>query len=1292
VTAAPLTRWTLQALDGPVPQEVAGRIIRATVPGTVHTDLLAAGLIPDPYLDGNEAELQWIGRTSWRYATTLTTASPQDGEHVELVFDGLDTVCEVRVGDHVLATPRNQHRAYRFDVTDLIAAGETELVVDFAPQLDAAEEASEALGPRIYVGNGHPYNAIRKMACNFGWDWGPDLVTAGIWRQARVERWRAARLGAVRTLATVVDGVGHVDVHADVIRDTRARLTLRVTCEGRSTEADVGDGETWVSLDIPGPELWWPRGYGPQPLSDLRVQLLADGDVMDHHDRRIGFRQVELDTTPDAEGTPFSLRINGEPVLVKGVNWIPNDCFPHRVDRDRYARRIADATDAGVNLLRVWGGGLFESDNFYDVCDETGVLVWQDLLLACAAYAEEEPLRTEVVLEVTEAFTRLSPHPSLVLWNGNNENLWGYVDWGWRRQLGDLTWGRGYYLDLFPSLLGELDPTRPYSPGSPWSFDEGLHPNDPNHGTSHLWDVWNRLDYTAYRDSVPRFVAEFGYQGPPAWSTMTAAIHDDPLAPTSPGMLAHQKAEDGQLKLSRGLGPHLDEPAAVEDWHWAMSVQQARAVKFGIEHLRSWHPRCEGMVVWQLNDCWPVTSWAMVDGSGVRKPVWHAVRHAFAGRLITIQPRDHRLALVLDNDTDEPWQGRIQLQRKTFDGVERAVSVVTIDVPPRDTHTLPLAAALTWEVSPRDEVLVATEGEHRALWFFGEDRDLHLTNAWARASAERTSDGYAVTVTAATLQRDVTMLADKVDPNAVVDEGMVTLLPGESTSFRVRSAADVDPAQFLEPRVLRTTNQLVDKTTTSRPSTGVTAMSENEIPLLPEGFLFGAATASYQIEGAVTEDGRKPSIWDTFSHTPGKTLRGDTGDVAADHYHRVAEDVAAMQELGLQAYRFSLAWPRIQPDGSGELNQRGLDFYSRLVDRLLAAGVAPIATLYHWDLPQQLEDAGGWTWRTTSEAFATYAGKVAEALGDRVHTWTTLNEPWCSAYLGYCSGVHAPGRQSQADSLSAVHHLNLAHGLGAQAVRAARPGARVSVTHNLHVIRPADPHSPEDVDVVRRLDALGNRAFLGPELDGAYPADLLTDTASVTDWSFVRDGDLEAIHQPLDVLGVNYYTTSVARKWDGVSERNRDDGHKVAAQPPWPGPDDVDFVLEPGHRTQMGWLVDPAGLTELLVRTAKDYPGIPLMVTENGAAYPDVVSPDGRVHDVERTEYVRRHLAAVRDAIDAGADVRGYLLWSLLDNFEWAWGYERRFGIVHVDYATQRRTVKDSGRFYASVIRANARR
>jgi len=460
--------------------------------------------------------------------------------------------------------------------------------------------------------------------------------------------------------------------------------------------------------------------------------------------------------------------------------------------------------------------------------------------------------------------------------------------------------------------------------------------------------------------------------------------------------------------------------------------------------------------------------------------------------------------------------------------------------------------------------------------------------------------------------------------------------------------------------------------------------------IFPKGFLFGAATASYQIEGAVDEDGRTPSIWDTFSHTPGKVVGDDNGDVAADHYHRIRDDVALMKQLGLQTYRFSIAWPRIQPGGSGAFNQKGIDFYSSLVDELLDKGIKPIATLYHWDLPQELEDAGGWANRDTAQAFARYAAKVAETLGDRIHLWTTLNEPWCAAYLGYASGVHAPGRTNGADALAAVHHLNLAHGLATQAIRAQLPEAQVSVTHNLHVIHPADPGSADDLDIVRRLDALGNRAFLGPELEGAYPDDLLADTARITDWGFVHEGDLKDIHQPLDLLGINYYTTSVARKWDGVSPRDLEDGHQGSENTPWVGVDDVDFVRELGPRTEMGWLVDPAGLTELLVRTARTYPDLPLLVTENGAAFADSVDADGQVRDSQRVDYVSAHLAAIMDAIDAGADVRGYQLWSLLDNFEWAWGYTRRFGVVRVDYDTQARIVKDSAKFYADVIRANA--
>ena len=450
----------------------------------------------------------------------------------------------------------------------------------------------------------------------------------------------------------------------------------------------------------------------------------------------------------------------------------------------------------------------------------------------------------------------------------------------------------------------------------------------------------------------------------------------------------------------------------------------------------------------------------------------------------------------------------------------------------------------------------------------------------------------------------------------------------------------------------------------------------------PSGFVFGSATASYQIEGAVAEDGRQPSIWDVFSHTPGKTLGGDTGDVADDHYHRLDEDLDLMQSLGLHAYRFSVAWPRVVPTGRGATNQAGLDFYDRLVDGLLARGIAPIATLYHWDLPQVLEDEGGWTVRSTAEAFGDYAGVVATALGDRIDTWTTLNEPWCAAFLGYAAGVHAPGRTEPLAALQAAHHLNLAHGLGAQAVRAVLPDAKISITLNLHVFR---PEGPTGAEAARRVDAVGNRVFLGPMLDGAYPADLLEDTAAITDWSFVQDGDLESIHQPVDVLGVNYYSTSRVQLHDGVRASGRHDGPGGDANP-WPGADAVEFLPPEGPLTDMGWNIDPAGLTDLLVSMHERYPDLPQMVTENGAAFPDAVE-DGAVHDTARIDYLQRHFQAAQDAIAQGVDLRGYFVWSLMDNFEWGFGYSKRFGIVRVDYDTLERLPKDSARWYAEVIR-----
>ncbi|MFI8435826.1 GH1 family beta-glucosidase [Streptomyces sp. NPDC079020] len=478
----------------------------------------------------------------------------------------------------------------------------------------------------------------------------------------------------------------------------------------------------------------------------------------------------------------------------------------------------------------------------------------------------------------------------------------------------------------------------------------------------------------------------------------------------------------------------------------------------------------------------------------------------------------------------------------------------------------------------------------------------------------------------------------------------------------------------------------------SAPATGTAPQRPAGETPFPAGFVWGAATAAYQVEGAAAENGRTPSIWDTFSRTPGKVRNGDTGDIAADHYHRYRDDVALMSRLGLKAYRFSVSWSRVQPTGRGPAVERGLDFYRKLVDELLEAGITPVATLYHWDLPQELEDAGGWPQRVTAERFADYAAIMAGALGDRVGMWTTLNEPWCSAFLGYGSGVHAPGRTEPASALRAAHHLNLAHGRAAGILRDRLPAAaQLSVTLNLHQVRPLTA-STQDADAARRIDAVGNRIFTGPMLRGEYPGDLLADTAHLVDWSgLVRDGDLAEIARPVDVLGVNYYTPTIVSTPASGTGDTRNDGHGNSDHSPWPGSEHVAFHLaENRPRTAMNWSVDPEGLYDLLLDVTRDHPGLPLMVTENGAAFDDYMSPEGRVEDPERIAYLRGHLDAVQRAVAAGADVRGYFLWSLMDNFEWAYGYSKRFGAVYVDYATQRRTPKASAHWYADVIRHHA--
>ncbi|MGW1778192.1 glycoside hydrolase family 2 protein [Streptomyces sp. NPDC002143] len=768
-----------------------GKALPAVVPGCVHTDLLAAGVIEDPFLGQGESEVAWVGRREWTYETELR-ASTTGHEQSDLVFDGLDTVAEITLNGQLLGRVRNMHRSHRFDVTGL----DGPLTVRFVSAYAEAEAVRGKVGdrPSAYA---EPYQYVRKMACSFGWDWGPTLVTAGIWRPVRVERWSTARLARVRPLVTVEQGVGVVELRVDVERTrVEAGLTLEARVGGRRARAEVTGTAGVVRVEVPDARLWWPRGYGEQPLYDVELTLHHGSAPLDVWRRRIGFRTVELDTSADAHGTGFTLVVNGERLFARGVNWIPDDVFPSRVTRERYRKRLRQAADAGVDLVRVWGGGIYESEDFYDACDELGLLVWQDFPFACAAYPEEQPLRGEVEAEARENVVRLMPHPSLVLWNGNNENLWGFRDWGWEERLGGDSWGEGYYLGVLPRVVGELDPTRPYTAGSPWSGSWEHHPNDPAHGTHHSWEVWNRADYAEYRGEVPRFVAEFGWQAPPAHATLRRALPGEELAADSPGMLHHQKAEDGNGKLERGLARHFAVPDGDFDrWHYLTQVNQARAVATGIEHWRSHWPVCAGTIVWQLNDCWPVTSWSAIDGDGREKPLYHELRRLYADRLLTLQVRDGGLVLAAVNQSAERWTGTVTLRRVSVAGDVVGSGSVQLAVGARAVGEVRVSAEL--EPAGAKEFLVADAGAPphsgeglRAVHFPVPDREIPYP--WPEF--EVTLAPGAVTVTAHTLVRDLLLQADRLDPGARADRGLVTLLPGERVTIGVEGWETPDAA------------------------------------------------------------------------------------------------------------------------------------------------------------------------------------------------------------------------------------------------------------------------------------------------------------------------------------------------------------------------------------------------------------------------------------------------------------------------------------------------------------------
>lgn len=783
--------------------------VSAVVPGCVHTDLLDHHLIPDPFVNTQEDDVAWVAACDWRYACVFQVTQEQlDHECLELAFDGLDTLATISVNGTEIATTANMHRRYRFEVGALATTGPNSLEIVFASATEHCDSVRDTEGVWPSSSFGRPFNYLRKMACSWGWDWGPWLTTAGIWRPVKLHAWSHARLGDIRPRITIDPGDhGGVAIDIDTIASNcgsgaRTRAVLR-SLDGATIADEIVDvtvGTTKIVLDAGVVQRWWPHTHGDQPLYQLDVTMICpDDSVCDHRTVKIGFRTIELDTTADATGSAFTFVVNGVPIVARGVNWIPDDIFVTRVTEADYRQRLQQAVDANVDIVRIWGGGIYEDDRFYDTCDELGILVWQDFLFACAAYPEHL-LADEVEAEAYDNVSRLMRHTSLAIWNGNNENIWGYWDWAWQDILQGRSWGAGFYFDLLPRITTELDPLRPYWAGSPYSGSQTVAPNADAQGCVHVWDVWNQVDFVRYRDHAPRFVAEFGWQAPPAWPTMADAVTPDQFEISSPAMRNHQKATDGDIKLERGIKPRFGTVGNLETWWYAAQLLQARAVQTGIEHFRSLRPYCMGTIWWQLNDCWPVASWAVIDGAGRQKPAWYALQQAYRSRLLTIQPRGDQLVVFALNETADDWAIDTSAERRRFDGSVIASTPVALAVGAHSSASFVLPSDVAQPDDPSDEVLVVGAQADRAWWWFAPDRELTLRQPNWHVSHVIDGDDLVLALTTDTVVRDLAIYPERISSTGRTDRQLVCLLPGETEKIRLSgvSAADL-PALLAQP-------------------------------------------------------------------------------------------------------------------------------------------------------------------------------------------------------------------------------------------------------------------------------------------------------------------------------------------------------------------------------------------------------------------------------------------------------------------------------------------------------------
>jgi beta-mannosidase len=794
----------------------------AIVPGCVHTDLLNNKLIDDPFYRDNEQKLQWIGKTDWEYQTTFNiTPEILRRANLDLVFEGLDTYANVFLNDESLLNTDNMFRTWRADCKRLLRPGTNTLRIRFRSPINEVLPLMAKMSYQLPAGNDQGEKTsphTRKAPYQFGWDWGPRFVTSGIWRPVFLEAWDEARVADLHILPKQVTAASaRVTAEVEVVADKNVSATIiidnltdkRIAAK---REVNLTAGSNRVALDfvIARPALWWPNGLGAHPLYAFRARLLINGKPIDESTTRTGLRSLELRQQPDASGKSFTFVINGMPVFAKGANWIPADSFPTRISKSKYRQLLESVRDTNMNMLRVWGGGIYERDDFYELCDEMGILVWQDFMFGCSLYPGDQAFLDNVRQEAVDNVKRLRNHPSIVIWVGNNEIESGWFHWGWKDQLPASLWDD--YLKIFygvlPEVCGSLDPSRPYWPSSPSSKLEDDNESQKM-GDLHYWQVWHAaLPFSEYEKQFPRFMSEYGFQSFPQLETVNTytvpADHDI----KSPVMMAHQRHPRGNQLISEYMLREYPEPKDFESFLYVSQVLQAEGIKIGAEHLRRIMPHNMGSLFWQLNDCWPVASWSSIDYTGRWKALQYYASRFYGDILVSPQEENGNLKVFVVSDRLQPVTAQLSLSLLDFEGNKLWSQQEDLEVVPLNSKsylTLPLSTLLAGKdptgVVLFAEVLVggkrASSNEH----FFRAFKDLSLPRSQINADVVPERGGFRITLSADKFARAVYLSA----PNyaGFFADNYFDLVPGQKVEVEFRTTKAITLSDFRKQLKIR---------------------------------------------------------------------------------------------------------------------------------------------------------------------------------------------------------------------------------------------------------------------------------------------------------------------------------------------------------------------------------------------------------------------------------------------------------------------------------------------------------